>query len=77
MNIFTQFDARLIIRNSLSIHMLARVFPVLILLISVLASLSNDSYVGFIKDKYFDSLQRLMPRPVVPDRHLLFAIIWL
>jgi len=66
MNIFTQFDARLIIRNSLSIHMLARVFPVLILLISVLASLSNDSYVGFIKDKYFDSLQRLMPRPVDP-----------
>ena len=57
-----QFNLFTVFRNGVSIHMLARVFPVLLLLIAVLASLSSDSYVGFIKDKYFDTLQRWMPR---------------
>lgn len=62
-------------KNIFSLQNLARIIPFCFLVLFVFSSLTAESYFEFFKEKYFDSLQRWMPRPVDPNSPIIILDI--
>jgi adenylate cyclase len=62
-------------RKIISLQSLARIVPVSFLVLFVFSSVSAENYFEFFKEKYFDNLQRWMPRSVDPNSPIIILDI--